>query len=180
MPLIQCPFFYTPSINQWGLYFLPLNLSMHVTVVVVTLGHKNTMPNHHNIIHFHLVLLRCPCLTQLPYCEEAQLAMQKNSSHGEDLRPPAYNSGRAASQEPAPPSPCEWAPFKVDPVASVEPTQLSLHGRMSSHHQQTQPKYMIIFCLLSNSVTMIRSSSRINVFCVVKVSSICRIMLGIQ
>ena len=126
-------FFDTHSLNQWGLYFLPLNLSTHVTVVVVTLGHKNTMPSHHNITHFHLVLLRCPCLTQLPYCEEAQLAMQKNSSHGEDLRPPAYNSGRAASQEPAPPSPCEWAPFKVDPVASVEPTQLSLLGRMLSH-----------------------------------------------
>ena len=117
MPLIQCPFFDTHSLNQWGLYFLPLNLSMHVTVVVVTLGHKNTMPSHHNITHFHLVLLRCPCLTQLPYCEEAQLAMQKNSSHGEDLRPPAYNSGRAASQQPAPPSPCEWAPFNVDALA---------------------------------------------------------------
>ena len=79
MPLIQCPFFDTPSINQGDLYFLPLNLSMLVTAVVVTLGHKNTMPSHHNITHFHLVLLRCPCLTQLPYCVEAQLAMQKTA-----------------------------------------------------------------------------------------------------
>ena len=77
MPLIQCHFFDTPSIDQGDLYFLPLNLSMLVTAVVVTLGHKNTMPHHHNITHFHLVLLRCPCLTQLPYCEEAQLAMKK-------------------------------------------------------------------------------------------------------
>ena len=36
MPLIQCPFFDTPSINQGDLYFLPLNLIMRVTVVVVT------------------------------------------------------------------------------------------------------------------------------------------------
>ena len=33
--------------------------------------------HHHRITHFHLVLVRCPCLTQLPYCEEAQLAMKK-------------------------------------------------------------------------------------------------------
>lgn len=56
-----------------GLYFLPLNLSM----VVGTLGHQNTMVNHQNIIHFHLVLLRCSCLAQPPYCEEA-LQVMKN------------------------------------------------------------------------------------------------------
>ena len=116
MPLIQCPSFDTPSIKQWGLYFLPLNHSMRVTVVVETPAHKKTMLSHHSITHFHLVLLRCPCLTQLPYCEEAQLAMKKCSSQGE-LRPPASNSSRAASQQPAPSSPCKWAPFKVDPLA---------------------------------------------------------------
>ena len=50
---------------------------MRVTVVVETPAHKKTMLSHHSITHFHLVLLRCPCLIQLTYCEEVQLAMKK-------------------------------------------------------------------------------------------------------
>ena len=66
------PFFGTPSIKQWGLYLLYLNLSILVTTVVVTLSHWNyhdKSSKYHTLPH---LLLRCSCLTQLPYCEEAQ------------------------------------------------------------------------------------------------------------
>lgn len=46
--LIQCEFGTPPSCSR--VYVLPLNLSMLVTMVNVTLGHKN--------MHFHRIALR--------------------------------------------------------------------------------------------------------------------------
>lgn len=117
MPLIQSPFIGIPSVKPWGLYFLPLNLTTLVTMVVVTLGPKYTMQ----------VIKMSHTSTLLSWEAGARLSRHtvrklnqpwESSPRGEELRPPAHSPGRAASQQPAQAcQPSGWAPCKLDPPA---------------------------------------------------------------
>ena len=56
----------------------------------MTLGNEMTLLSHKNLTQFHLVLWECSCLTQTPYCEEAQRAVIKQPVW-EELNPPAHS-----------------------------------------------------------------------------------------
>ena len=83
-------FFGTPSIKQWGLYVLYLNLSLlvirwwwHQVIKITTISHQNIALFHTFSWDAH-AWLNCHTVRKLnkPW---------KNSSHGEELRPPAHS-----------------------------------------------------------------------------------------
>ena len=105
-----------------------------------------TVLSHKHLTHFHLVLLECSCLTQPPYCEEAQRAVIKD---------PMWRRTKTSSPQlhSAPASPCEWAPCKVDLLPPVD--QLNWHCVEQSQVIPTKVspncRWIHVYCLLSVS-----------------------------